>query len=117
MVEGYFTKVLNGEAQYVKYRVINKNGEIIHVDVTLTPIQMENDEVIGFYGLTHNISDKQELKQDIQEMREKLQSLIHHSHEIIGILDSDGIIVFESPSIEAVWVIKWRRLQGKTFLI
>ena len=63
MVKGYFTKVLRGEAQYVKYRIIDKNGEIIHIDVTLTPIQIENNEVIGFYGLTHNITDKQELKQ------------------------------------------------------
>ena len=41
-----------------KYRIVDKDGEIIHIDVTLTPIQIENNEVIGFYGLTHNISDR-----------------------------------------------------------
>ncbi|WP_186673095.1 EAL domain-containing protein [Sporosarcina sp. BP05] len=114
LVKGYFAKVLNGEAQYVKYRVIN-NGEVIHIDVTLTPIQIENNEVLGFYGLTSNVSVNQELKLDIQEMREKLQSLIHYSHEIIGILDSDGTIVFESPSIEAVLGYKVEEITGKNF--
>ena len=70
---------------------------------------------MGFYGLTSNISVAQELKQDIQEMREKLQSLIHYSHEIIGILDSDGTIVFESPSIEAVLGYKVEEITGKNF--
>ena len=55
------------------------------------------------------------MKQDIQEMREKLQSLIHYSHEIIGILDSDGTIVFESPSIEAVLGYKVEEITGKNF--
>lgn len=114
MVKGYIAKVLKGEAQYVKYRVII-NGEISHIDVTLTPIQIENNEVLGFYGLTSNISVAQELKHDIQEMREKLQSLIHYSHEVIGILDSDGTIVFESPSIEAVLGYKVEEVTGENF--
>jgi diguanylate cyclase (GGDEF)-like protein/PAS domain S-box-containing protein len=115
MVEGYLTKVLSGEAQYVKHRVINKNGEIIHIDSTLTPIQTENNEVIGFYGLTHNTSDKQELKNDLEEIHEKLQSLIHYSHEIIGILNSDGTIVFESPSVEAVLGYTVEEITGENF--
>lgn len=115
MVKGYFAKVLNGEAQYVKYRVINEHGGVSHIDVTLTPIQMENNEVLGLYGLTSNITVAQELKQDIQEMREKLQSLIHYSHEIIGILDSKGTIVFESPAIEAVLGYKVEEITGTNF--
>lgn len=114
LVNGYIEKVLSGEAQYVKYRAIY-NGEIIHIDVTLTPIQIENDEVLGFYGLTSNISQAQELKHDILEMRERLSSLIHYSHEIIGILDSDGTIVFESPSIETVLGYKVEEITGKNF--
>lgn len=114
-VKGYFAKVLNGEAQYVKYRVINEHGGVSHIDVTLTPIQMENNEVLGLYGLTSNITVAQELKQDIQEMREKLQSLIHYSHEIIGILDSKGTIVFESPAIEAVLGYKVEEITGTNF--
>ncbi|MFS0576281.1 EAL domain-containing protein [Sporosarcina sp. 179-K 3D1 HS] len=100
-VESYFANVLKGETQYVHYRVTSETGDIIPIDMTLTPIQLANHEVIGFYGLTHNISTEQQLKQGIQELKGRLKTLIHHAHEIIGILDAKGTFIFESPSIEA----------------
>ena len=44
-------------------RIIDNTGEIKHIDVTFVPIQQDDNEVIGFYGLTHNISDEQEMQQ------------------------------------------------------
>lgn len=99
-VEGYFKKVFAGASQSVEYRMIDFNGKVNHVDVTLVPIQIENNEVIGLYGLMRNITEKKELKREVQETEEKLQSLLYYSHEIIGILDADGTITFQSPSIE-----------------
>ena len=100
-VEDYFAKVLKGEKLYGSYRVLNEMGETIPIDVTLTPIKLANDAVIGFYGLTHNISTEFQLEERVQELQGRLQSLIHHSHEVIGILDAEGTFVFESPSIES----------------
>ena len=117
IVKDYFAKVLSGEAQYAKFRIIDNRGKIIHIDVTLDTNSTRDNEVIGFYGLTHNISDEQELKHGYSKKRERLQSLIHYSHEMIGILDPDGTIVFESPSIEAILGYKVRKFPGKTFSI
>ena len=111
-VRNYFKRVFKGESLNVEYRVINNNGEVFHLDITLVPIEIEN-EVIGLYGLTHNISEKQELKHDIQKAKEILDSLIHYSHEIIGILDKDGTMIFESPSIEHILGYKVNEITGK----
>ena len=112
-VESYLKIGLKGISQYVEYRIYGNNGRVIPIDVTIVPIQIDNKEVIGFYGLTHNISEKQELKNKIQEKNERLESLIHNSHEVIVILDSNGIIVFESPSIEAVLGYKADEISGE----
>ncbi|RDW21354.1 diguanylate cyclase [Oceanobacillus arenosus] len=113
IVKDYFTKVWNGETLYVKYRVTNKIGDIIPIDVTLTPIQLEDREVIGFYGLTHDISTERHLKQENLKLQERLKSIIHHAHEIIGILDSEGKFIFESPSIESSLGYKVAEITGQ----
>ena len=114
IVKDYYAKVLSGESQYVKYRITDNNGGIIYIDATLVPIQLEDDEIIGFYGLTHNISNEQMLQQRIKMKRDKLQSLIHYSREMIGILDPDGTIVFENPSIESILGFKVEEISGKS---
>lgn len=112
-VEAYFEKVFGGVSQDVEYRTIDLNGKVSHVDVTLVPIQIENNEVIGLYGLTRNITETKELKRGIQETEEKLQSLLYYSHEIIGVLDTDGIITFQSPSMEPTLGYKPEEIIGR----
>ena len=58
--------------QYAKFRIIDNIGKIKHIDVTFVPIHQDDNEVIGFYGLTHNISDEQEMQRVIQNKRDKI---------------------------------------------
>lgn len=109
----YVTKVLNGESQYVKFRLTDGKGLIVPIDVTLTPIQLENKEIIGFYGLTHNISIAQQLEQKNLELQDKLRSIVHYSQEIIGIIDSTGTIIFQSISVESILGYKVEELEGR----
>ena len=115
-VEGYFEKVFSGDSQYVEYRTIGLSGEINDIEVTLVPIEIENNEVIGLYGLTNNITEKKELKRGFQEREEQLQSLHYYSYEVISILDSEGTIIFESPSIETALGYNQEENTGKSFL-
>ena len=111
-----FVKVFGGEAQYIDYRVKDLKGHFNHIDVTLVPIRFENNEIIGLYGLAHNISEKQELIQDIEESHGRLQSLLHHADEIIVILDSDGTIIFESAAIKTVLGYEVGENLGKNYI-
>lgn len=115
-VEGYFKNVFSGVSQYVKYRTIGINGEVHHIDATLVPIQLENNEVIGLYGLSRNITRKIELESDIKKSKEQLQSLLYYSHEIITILDSEGIITFQSSSIEMALGYKPEEITGMNYI-
>ncbi|MBS4208571.1 EAL domain-containing protein [Bacillus sp. FJAT-50079] len=113
IVEDCFQKVLGGKSQYATYRI--KHDEIIiHIDVTLVPIQLDDGEVIGFYGLTHNITDLHKLENKIQEKNERYESLMNLSHEMIGILSPDGTIIFENPSVETILGYKVNEISGKS---
>ncbi len=114
-VNEYFTQVVSGVPQYAKFRIIDNTGKIKHIDVTFVPIHQDDNEVIGFYGLTHNISDEQEMQRVIQNKRERFHSLLHYSHEMIGILDPDGTISFENMSIEEMLGYKVSEISGHNF--
>ncbi|MFD1926751.1 EAL domain-containing protein [Sporosarcina siberiensis] len=101
-VNDFFLKVFSGESYYIDYRVKDMKNGFIHVGVSLVAIRGDDQEVIGFYGLMHNISEKLDLIKENQQTHKRLESLLHHADEIIGILDSEGTIVFESRAIEAV---------------
>ncbi|WP_438315692.1 EAL domain-containing protein [Sporosarcina sp. FA9] len=114
-VRDCFQKVFSGESHYVDYRLKDRKSGFSHVDVTLVPIRFGDNEIIGLYGLTHNISEKQDLIHDNQQTHERLESLLHYADEIISILDSEGKIVFESAAIEAVLGYKDRENIGKNY--
>lgn len=101
-VNDCFLKVFSGESQYIDYRVKDLKGGFTHVDVTFVPIRSGDNEVIGMYGLTLNTTEKQDLIQDNQQTHERLESLLHHAEEILGIMDSEGTLVFQSKAIEEV---------------
>lgn len=105
-VNDCFLKVFRGDWQFINYRVDDMEGSFIQVDVSLVPIRYGENEIIGLYGLTHNISEKQDLIQDNLQTHERLESLLHHADEVIGILDSEGTIVYVSAAIEAVFGYK-----------
>ena len=115
-VQNYRLKALKEGPQYFNFRIVNTNDNLINIDITLVPIKIENNEIIGFYGLTHNVSEKFILRNFIQKKSEKIDSLIHHAHEIIGILNRAGIIIIENPSIEAKLGYKVEEISGRNIL-
>ena len=114
-VQNYRLKGLKEGPQYFNFRILNTNGNLINIDITLVPIK-ENNEIIGFYGLTHNVSEQFTLRSFIQKKSEKIDSLINHAHEIIGIINRDRIIVIENPSIEEKLGYKVEEISGRKIL-
>ncbi|MHA6260598.1 EAL domain-containing protein [Sporosarcina sp. CAU 1771] len=114
-VEGYFENVYSGVSQYANYRVLGIRGETYHVEVTLVPIRLEDDEIVGLYGLSHNVTNKVELEMNLKKSKEKLQSLLYYSHEIITKLDSEGTITFQSSSVETALGYKPEEITGLAF--
>ena len=112
----YRMKALKNEPQYFEARIVNHDGQLINIDISLVPIKYEGNEIIGFYALTSNINEKVELRNFIEEKDKKVNSLIHHAHEIIGIIDKKGIITIENPSIEEKLGYKVEEISNKNFI-
>ena len=58
------------------------------------------------------LEDEKLAKEEIRKSQERFHALIEHSSDIITLIDSDGIIRFESPSVERVLGYKPEELIG-----
>ncbi len=108
---------LNGNTLSVQeYKVIKKDSEIKTIRLNQKPITF-NGEIIGVIGITISIIEEKELdlKQTIQNDVNK--SLNKYSSEIIGILDSDGKLIYRSPSAQNVLGYKADEMSASFFSI
>lgn len=97
-----------------------KNGNILSVSLTISPIHDEAGAITGASTIARDISERKRSEEELRRSRQALQeselrfrSLVQNSSDIISILDADGTIRYESPSIERILGYRPEELIGK----
>ena len=97
-----------------------KNGKILNVSLTISPLYDETGTITGASTIARDISDRKRSEEELRHSRQALQeselrfrSLVQNSSDIITILESDGKIRYESPSVERILGYKPEDLIGK----
>ena len=91
----------------IDVRVVAKNGEIIWLNTTSVPIFSKTHDIIGFTGMSKNITT-QKRNQTIHEL------LSLHVGDLVCMHDKDTRYIYVSPSIEAIAGYKPNELVGKS---
>ena len=66
--------------------------------------------------VSHDVAERRKAETDLKESEERFRSLIENLSDIVIVLDSNGIIRYESPSVERVLGYKPEELIGKNLL-
>ncbi|HLK32924.1 MAG TPA: PAS domain S-box protein, partial [Terriglobales bacterium] len=97
-----------------------KNGKVLNVSLTISPVRDEEGTVIGASTIARDITERKRAEEELRQSRKALQeselrfrSLVQNSSDIITVLDAIGIIRYESPSIEHILGYKPEDLVGK----
>lgn len=97
-----------------------KDGRVLNVSLTISPIRNERGTVIGASAIARDITERKHSEEELRLSRQALQeselrfrSLVQNSSDIITILEGDGTIRYESPSIERILGYKPEELVGK----
>ncbi|MGA9362820.1 MAG: PAS domain S-box protein [Bacteroidota bacterium] len=69
----------NGYAMDYELRLKKKNGEIMDVVETSTPIRNERGEIIAYRGILRDVTERKALERKLKESEEKYRSLIDAS--------------------------------------
>jgi len=114
-VYNIFKKVYETGKPIKSYSLINirKNGERIHVEDSVAPLSDKNGKIIGFKGITRDITQRKIMEEILQKSEDYFREITENSSDVIIITESNGNIKFCSRSVERCLGYKPEELTGK----
>lgn len=76
-----------------------KDGSLIDVSILGTPVHIEGDQV-GVYAIYRDISERKAMEMKLEKSEKYYRSLIENSLDIVAVLDLNGVITYNSPSLD-----------------
>ncbi|MFO7945070.1 MAG: PAS domain S-box protein [Anaerolineales bacterium] len=91
-----------GETWSGEFEVKRRDGSTIHALITETPIMDETGEVKWIIGVTTDITERVEAEQAQRLSKQRFKALIENAQDMITVVDKDGTVLYNSPSLEDV---------------
>ena len=93
-----------------------KNGTLVDVSLTLSPIKNNEGKIIGASAIAHDIANRKRADELIRASEERLTTIIQNAAESIYTMSLEGVFTFVSPA----WTQKLghdiSEVEGKTFV-
>ena len=92
----------------------HKNGSTVWMECVVSAIRDDSGKIIGIHGVSRDITDRRRAESAMKESEERFRSLIQKSLDIIIILDRNGFMIYETPSLESILGYQPGYLIGKS---
>lgn len=99
----------------------NKQGEIIYVETSGTPSFNESGEILGFRGITRDITWRKKSEQEyvknqqaLNSSEAKFRSIVETANEGIGLVDKDLIVRYVNSKLCEIMEFSQDELIGKS---
>jgi PAS domain S-box-containing protein len=83
-----------------------KNGQPVEVHVTVSPVKDAAGRVVGASKVARDITERKRAEMELRHREEYFRLLIEYASDLITLVDGEGVIHFQSPSIERVLNLK-----------
>lgn len=93
---------------------LRKDGSRFWADVTISAIRNQKNELLGFTKVTRDLTDQQRARQELQDSRAQLQSILDNTPAIVYVKDLDGRYLFVNRQFELVYERSREQVTGKT---
>ncbi|WP_028981928.1 PAS domain-containing sensor histidine kinase [Sporocytophaga myxococcoides] len=99
-------KIFKGEINdyQIEKRYINKNKEVFWVDLNLSSVRNEKNEIQYFIGITQNIDARKKAEEALKQSEEQYRFLANTVPQIFWSADANGTVNFFNK--------KWREFTG-----
>ncbi len=98
--------------EYIMYQMLNRQGQEISVEGSVSLIRKEN-RVVGFQGTLRDITDRRRAEEALRESEEKYRQVVENAQEAIMIF-VDGLVVYANPMTERMTGYSPEELKGKS---
>ena len=107
-----FERTLQGQLQVSEYRLLDKDGSTRYVRSSSRPI-VKDGKVIGLTGVMTDITERKESEEALRRSERYFRSLFENALDIITVLNEEGNVMYESPSVERILGYKPGEFLGK----
>ena len=84
---------------------LRKDGEEIHIELSLSPIGLVN-ETVGegrfVLAIIRDITERKRVEEALRDREERFQALVQNALDIVMVTDVEGTIRYVSPAVERV---------------
>ncbi len=111
----HFQRVLEeGTGSYeLERRYLRTDGSVVWHLTSVSMIQDSKDNPSHFICLHQDITERKEAEEKLRQSEKRFRSLTQNASDIITLLEVDGTIKYESPSIERILGYRPEELVGK----
>lgn len=96
------TAILGGKnVEGFQTRFRRPDGSYASIEINASPIP-EDNMITGIQGIARDISDHLGIQESLRKSEERFRSMIEYGTDVISIIGLDGIIHYESPSVERI---------------
>jgi PAS domain S-box-containing protein len=105
-----------GLVSALEMRLLRKDGSTVWVSMNARALYDGRGKLAGFEGAVEDVTQRKEAEEALQDGEERFRSLLQHVSDIVTVLEADGTIRYESPSIERVMGYRPNELIGENVL-
>ncbi|WP_321491310.1 PAS domain S-box protein [uncultured Desulfobacter sp.] len=110
-----FEKIKQGiNIEHFETRRLRKDGAIIDVSVTISPIYDKDGTVWAASKIARDITEKKQIAASLEEQRLQLKTLVEAIPDLVWLKDIDGVFLFCNRRFEALFGAKAGDIVGKT---
>jgi two-component system cell cycle sensor histidine kinase/response regulator CckA len=80
---------------------VHKDGRRIVLETNGLPFFDEKGNFQGFRGIDRNITERKLAEEALRESEERFRALVQNSQDMIVVINREGIITYENPSVKA----------------
>jgi diguanylate cyclase (GGDEF)-like protein/PAS domain S-box-containing protein len=103
----------DGFVRDYEIRLKRNGGGILDCRLTATVRRNPDGSIREYQGILHDVTQEKKAAEALRASEERFRSLIENAMDTITILDRDGTVLYESPSIERVLGYLPQDLVGK----
>jgi two-component system cell cycle sensor histidine kinase/response regulator CckA len=102
-VEEQARRALAGEdVAPVEHRILRKDGELRWVRNTVVLHRAGDGRLLGYDGVVADVTERKQAEERLKASEQLFRALIEHSYDAVTMIDAEGTILFDSPSIRRV---------------
>jgi len=103
-----------GMQHHIETRVIKKDGAIIDVDLSVSVVRSADGEITGSIGILADTTERKRAEEALRRSEEYYRSLLENALDATMILNGDGSIRYQSPSIRNITGYEPHEREGKS---